>query len=273
MPKKTKKRLQEALRRRRRRRKRQFQTGGITTLSNRCWQQKPDVVALQKIYVPEVDFPTDTFAGAGYYAVAHCYPYSRLGRHDYGVAILSWKEPRCVRKGLPGQKDLGARLLTVEVDGLEFSSVYAPAGDRKDIQPKLDWFDSLIAHFIATRSCPAQRMLCGDFNVVPAYRYAPGGPVRNSPNYHEDVQARFEELLDQGSLCDLYARRPPADWADPFICTVREQSLKFTRLECVLGTQGVVDRNPVVEFDIDHAILNNGIFPWVRAPILAHLPD
>ena len=37
MPKKTKKRLQEAFRRRRRRRKRQFQTGGITTLSNRCW--------------------------------------------------------------------------------------------------------------------------------------------------------------------------------------------------------------------------------------------
>ena len=39
MPKKTKKRLQEALRRRRRRRKRQFQTGGITTLSNRCWHR------------------------------------------------------------------------------------------------------------------------------------------------------------------------------------------------------------------------------------------
>lgn len=37
MPKKTKKRLQEAFRRRRRRRKRQFHTGGITTLSDRCW--------------------------------------------------------------------------------------------------------------------------------------------------------------------------------------------------------------------------------------------
>ena len=49
MPKKTKKRLQEALRRRRRRRKRQFQTGGITTLSNRCWQRADYDVLKQQL--------------------------------------------------------------------------------------------------------------------------------------------------------------------------------------------------------------------------------
>ena len=61
MPKKTKKRLQEALRRRRRRRKREFQTGGITTLSDRCWQR----ASLRDYALPRLgDMPVDAIAGA-----------------------------------------------------------------------------------------------------------------------------------------------------------------------------------------------------------------
>ena len=74
-------------------------------------------------------------------------------------------------------------------------------------------------------------------------------------------------------MCDLSARRPPAHWDDPFMFTGRERCLKFSRLEYVLGTQGIVDRDPVVKFDIDHAIMNNGFFPWVRAPIVVDLND
>ena len=235
-------------------------------------EQKPDVGALQKINIPEEEFPKYTFDGAGYYAEAHCYPRSCSGQSDHGVAILSRKKPRILQKGLPGQEDLGARLLTVDVDGLEFSSVYAPYGEYEHVMPKLEWFESLTAHVRATHSRSDQRVLCGDFNVVPECRFGPVRRVRNSPNYHEDVQEKFRALLELGGLFDLYARRPP-DWEDPFMFKHREECLRFSRLEYALGTQGIVDRNPVVEFDIDHAIVNNGIFPWLRAPIVADLDD
>ena len=115
-----------------------------------------------------------------------------------------------------------------------------------------------------------RRILCGDFNVVP-YRYGHNGPSSGSP-YHKDVQGRFNDLLKAGGLFDLYADPPPG-WNDRFVFENRGARLKFSRLEYVLGSQGVVDRNPVVRFDVDHAIVRNGSFHWVRAPVVADLDD
>ena len=90
--------------------------------------QKPDLVALQKIRIAEGEFPTGVFANAGYYTEKHSYPRGHGKRGDYGVAILSRNKPWILDEGLPGQDELGPRLLTVDVDGMEFSSVYAPSG-------------------------------------------------------------------------------------------------------------------------------------------------
>ncbi len=235
-------------------------------------EQKPDLVALQKIRVFEDKFPTATFDNAGYYAEARCY---RKG--DYGVAVLCRKKkfrtkPQVVQKGLDGQKELGARLLTVDVDGLEFSSVYAPYGKYRDIQPKLDWFECLIEHLSSGRSQPEQRVLCGDFNVLPQWKVGPAGAPKKSPVFCKDVRAKFRMLLDSAGLHDLYKRRSP-DWEDPFIFKGRQCCLKFSRLEYVLGTQSVVDRNPDVWIDFNYSIIKNGLFYWVRAPIVADLGD
>ena len=99
--------------------------------------RRPDLVALQKINVTEQQFPTDVFAEAGYYTEKLSYPQGHGKLGDYGVAILSRKKPRILDEGLDGQEEAGPRLLTVEVDGLEFSSVYAPYGEYQEIQPKL----------------------------------------------------------------------------------------------------------------------------------------
>ncbi len=235
-------------------------------------EQKPDLVALQKIRVFEGNFPTATFDSAGYYAEAHCY-----GKNDFGVAVLCrkktyWTQPQVVQKGLDGQEELGARLLTVDVDGLEFSSVYAPYGKCKDIQPKLDWFECLIEHLRSTGSRATERVLCGDFNVLPEWRVGSAGPPMKSPVFCRDVRAKFRSMLDSAGLYDLYERRPP-DWEDPFIFKGRQCCLKFSRLEYVLGTQAVVDRNRVVEFDFEYSIIKKGPFYWVRAPIIADLGD
>ncbi len=227
--------------------------------------QEPDLVALQKINVLEEAFPFDAFTRAGYYAVVHGFPAEP--RKNYGVAILSRREPRVVRQGLPRQDGLGPRLLTVDVDGLEFSSVYAPSRLEHPAGTKVEWFERLTEHLTATRPESGRRVMCGDFNVVPVNRYGPKGRLR-TPNYDKDVQARFGTMLKEAGLADLYAA-PPSGWSDRFMYEGREGWVKFSRLEYVLGTPNMVDLNPVVRFDIDHAIIRNPNFYWVRAPIIA----
>lgn len=236
-------------------------------------EQEPDIVALQKIKVSKDEFPTDTFDSAGYFAEADC------ARNDYGVAILirkNRKEIRVLPKGRRTQEQLGTGLLTVEVDGLEFSSVYAPYGENKDIRPKLEWFRCLTTHMTTHIQTPnsqaKQRVLCDDFNVVPEYRVGPTGPVPNSPNYHKDVQEKFRALLQVGGLFDLYIRRPPS-WENPFLFEGRQGCLKFSRLEYILGSQSILDRCLLVRIDFEYAIFKNDPFYWVRAPIVAHLRD
>ena len=85
-------------------------------------ERQPDLVGLQKIRVPDAEFPAQAFESVGYHAVAYC----RKG--EYGVGILSREKPTVVQGGLPGQDAQGAWLVTAEVDGLELSSVYAPYG-------------------------------------------------------------------------------------------------------------------------------------------------
>ena len=238
-------------------------------------EQKPDLVALQKIRVPEERLATDMFERMGYCAEAHCYSKELLGSSDLGVAILSRNnrsKPRVLQKGLPGQEKLGGRLLTVALDGLEFSSVYAPFGRNDDIQPKIEWFESLTEHLERTRSRSEQRVLCGDFNVVPKYRVGPAGEPTKSPNYRKDVREKFDALLKSAALLDLYALQP-SNWEDPFIFKGRQGCLKFSRLEYVLGTQSIVNRDLGVKIDFDYSIIENPPFYWVRAPIVADLRD
>ena len=232
--------------------------------------QKPDLVALQKIRAQKEDFPFDAFSRAGYHAAVHCPPSRRRG--DHGVAILSRRKPRVrLPKGLPGQEGFGPRLLTVEVDGLEFSSVYAPYKMTCSTGTKIEWFEGLTEHLTTRRPESGRRVLCGDFNVVPESRFGPRGRI-GSPNYHKDVQARFDALLTEAGLSDLYAA-PPAGWKDRFTFEGRAACLKFSRLEYVLGTQRILNLNPVVRFDIDHAIDDGSFNSWVRAPIIVDLDD
>ena len=95
-------------------------------------RRKPDLVALQKTFASSDRFPQEALQQAGYESAF----YTRDGEFNngWGVAVLSRKtlpKPRILQEGLPGQEDRGARLLTVGVGDLEFSSVYALYGAPK----------------------------------------------------------------------------------------------------------------------------------------------
>ncbi len=233
--------------------------------------RQPDLVALQKTNAQDMDFPFDAVARAGYHAEVH-YPAPRR-RGDRGVAILSRQKPRVLAKGLPGREEFGPRLLTVGVNGLEFSSVYAPYKRRVPAGTKIEWFESLTDHLVTTCPQSGRRLLCGDFNVVPECRFGPKGRKR-TPTYDKDVQDRFRDMLNAAGLFDLYDAPPPdPGWSDLFAFEGREARLEFSRLEYVLGTQRMVDLNPDVRFDIEHAIVDGSFNRWVRAPIVADFDE
>jgi exodeoxyribonuclease III len=126
--------------------------------------RQPDIVGLQELKLEDDGFPHDAFASRGYTVVTH-------GQKAWnGVAILAREPMTVVQRGLPGQDAFGARLLTVDVGGLLFSTVYCPNGksvDHADYPLKLVWFDALVAHWRSC--CPVDRpaVLCGDFNITP----------------------------------------------------------------------------------------------------------
>ena len=233
-------------------------------------ERKPDLVGLQKTRVPEAEFPTEALECAGYHAETYC----RKG--EYGVGILSRNKPTVIRKGLPGQDQLGARLLTVEVDGLQFSSVYAPYGRVEGLTRKLAWLQSLREHVEATHYQSDQRVLCGDFNVVQEDRDDSTGTRNPSAlNYTDDERRQLSALLHSGFV-DLYAYRCP-NGRDRFTYWNyrwnRDSLTSGVRLDLILGTKGVVDRLRDVRVDVAYRRPIDGLRPSECAPVVADLHD
>ena len=231
-------------------------------------EQKPDVVAIQKIRASEEVFREELgsilnvdrlsrFRSADYYARVWC----RKG--EYGVAILSRTRPEVVQEGLPGQEKLGPRFLTVEVNGLQVSSVYAPYGD--DIQPRICWFDALTEHVERTVSGRRKSVLCGDFNVSTERR----GKTRNLKTKNEELRRKFSALCEQGFI-DLYME--PSEGKDRFTYNGPQGDIKLTELQYMLGTVSVADRlrgAPTVAVEYRRPGAGNA---W-WAPLVAELDD
>ena len=122
--------------------------------------RQPDGVGLQELKLTDDQLPADVFEAEGYSVVSH-------GQKAWnGVAILSRKPARVVQRGLPGQEDFGSRLISAELNGLSFISVYCPNGktlEHDDYTRKLAWFDGL-RQFIAESYQPNQPLiLCGEW--------------------------------------------------------------------------------------------------------------
>jgi exodeoxyribonuclease-3 len=157
-------------------------------------EREPDVVGLQELKLTDEKFPHDAFAELGYHAAVH-------GQKSWnGVAILAREQPQVSQRGLPGQEEMGARLLSADVAGLSFTTVYVPNGkqlEHEDYTRKLAWLDSLAAHFAARPEPAAPAVLCGDFNVCPT--------DLDSWNPRQFAGAIFHTLSERERLAALIA--------------------------------------------------------------------
>lgn len=234
--------------------------------------RKPDVVGLQELKLEADEFPHQRFAELGYKAAVHS------EKSWNGVAVLSRQAARVVQAGLPGQEDLGARLLDVEVAGLRFATVYCPNGksvEHADFQRKLTWFDALRDYCSEFWSPDESGVLCGDFNIAPAALDSWHGSAGEGRLFHtRDERRRFEALLDLG-LIDLYRHCHPEGqdhswWDYRGGAFHRGHGL---RIDTLLGTASVAENLQQVVIDRDYRKKQDGLTASDHAPVHADLSE
>jgi exodeoxyribonuclease-3 len=239
-------------------------------------ERQPDVVGLQELKATDETFPHDEIGAWGYRALV-------FGQKSWnGVAILTRADLPVeeLQRGLPGQEDFGARLLSARIGqgagALDFSTVYVPNGkstSHDDFPRKLAWLDRLAAHLDERLDATTGAVLCGDFNVVPTPLDSWNEEKLAGHVFHtEEERKRVRRLLDWG-FRDLFRERHPDDvvfswWDYRGGAFHRKQGL---RIDFLLGTRPVASRVREAGVDRDWRKKVDGLTPSDHAPVVADL--
>ena len=238
--------------------------------------RQPDLVGLQELKADDDDFPHAELGACGYRALVH----GQKGWNGVAVLVRAGMAAEATCRGLPGQEEQGARLLTARVAApggeLDFTSVYVPNGKdvgHEDFARKLAWLDALAAHLEARHDAGGPGVLCGDFNVVPAPLDSWNEAALAGGIFHTDEERkRFRRLLDWG-LVDLFRRRHPdaaafSWWDYRGGAFHRKQGL---RIDFLLATRPLVGRLAEATIDRDWRKKVEGLTPSDHAPVVAEL--
>lgn len=234
------------------------------------WLQdrQPDIVGLQELKTPDEDFPYDFFEALGYQALIH-------GQKSWnGVAVLSKEPMDIVQVGLPGEEEWGARLITAKNDAVEFTTVYCPNGksvEHADYPNKLRWYDTLVEHY--ANSAHPNRILCGDFNIVPTPFDSWQGDKGDGGVFHtKEERQRLQAVMDLG-LHDLFREKYPEEqqfswWDYRGGAFHRKQGL---RIDFLLGTESLIPAIEDVVIDREYRKKQDGLTASDHAPVYVDL--
>jgi len=231
--------------------------------------RQPDVVGLQELKATDEAFPYDELKAEGYHAVIH-------GQKAWnGVAILSREEATVTAQGLPGQEEFGSRLISANVAGISFTTLYCPNGksiDHDDFPKKLAWYEDLLRHLESAKS-DLPRIVCGDFNICPTDLDSWNGKRYTDKIFHtDDERSRFQALLDSG-LTDLYRHLHPEEktfsWWDYRGGSFHKN--EGLRIDFLLGSEELLSRVKSVETDRDYRKKKDGLTASDHAPVIAEI--
>ncbi|MEZ4224174.1 MAG: exodeoxyribonuclease III [Polyangiaceae bacterium] len=231
--------------------------------------REPDVVGLQELKLTEEQFPFLELQTAGYHALVH-------GQKSWnGVAILSREPAVLVERGLPGQEALGARLISADVGGVRFSTVYVPNGksvSHADYPLKLAWLDALALHLAELHGGRAG-FVGGDFNVVPAALDSWNEAGLAGHIFHTDDERERLKRLGASGFVDLFRARYPEQqafswWDYRGGAFHKKQGL---RIDLIYGTPALADRVKDVVIDRDFRKKQLGLTASDHAPVWVDL--
>ena len=210
-------------------------------------ENQPDIMALQETKTDDDAFRERYEPGfeAGGYGAAF-----QGQRSQCGVAILCRQPLAVTQKGLPGQEDLGARLLTVRTAGLSFTTVYVPIASSKGqsgVDRKLERLDALSEYLREPAHKDMAALLCGDFNITPApmdgwRHWHEQREDKSKPGFRDDERSRIHSLQGAGWF-DLVCHANPAQemftWWHSWSLYAEHKGL---RLDLAFGNRAVLDR-------------------------------
>jgi len=231
--------------------------------------RQPDVIGLQELKVEDQQFPYRALEALGYRCAV-------LGQRSWnGVAILTREPAEITHRGLRGQEDLGARLLTAEVAGLSFTTIYCPNGkavEHDDFLHKLAWLDALVARFDA-RGRPEAAVLCGDFNVAPGPLDSWDEERLRGSIHHTDAERSRIRRLNESGLIDVVRELQPSSrsfswWDYRGGAFHRNQGL---RIDLLLATASVASRARSAEVDREYRKKKDDLIPSDHAPVIVDL--
>ena len=227
-------------------------------------ERKPDIVGLQELKMREEDFPHEFFNKLGYQALVY-------GQKSWnGVAILTKRDAVLKSKGLAGQEDFGARLITAQVADVEFTTCYCPNGkdiDHQDYRAKLNWFDSFISNLQVETA--ANQIVCGDFNIVNDPIDSWRGESANDDIFHTaDERNKMRQIFKTG-LIDLFREQNPDEqtftwWDYRGGAFHRKQGL---RIDLILGTEAILKRTRKFVIDRDYRKKQKDLTASDHAPV------
>ncbi len=127
-------------------------------------KERPSVLGLQELKIPDEKFPLETFAEHGYHAVFN-------GQRTYnGVAILSTSPAQDVVKDVPGLDDTQRRVIAATVNSVRIINLYVVNGQEpgsEKFQYKRRWLEKVTAFIAAELQRHPHLVVMGDFNIAP----------------------------------------------------------------------------------------------------------
>ena len=171
---------------------------------------------------------------------------------------------------------MGARLISAEVGGLSFTTLYCPNGKsvgHADFPCKLKWLDSLAQHLEerGDRSEPA--VLCGDFNICPASLDTWNEEEFSGEIFHtREERSRFQRLLEWGWLDayrELFPREQAFSWWDYRAGAFYKNH--GLRIDFLLVTPGLREGLRSAGIDREYRKKKEGLTASDHAPVLVEL--
>lgn len=172
--------------------------GRIETLIRWLKMAGPDIVCLQELKCEDRSFPMARIHAAGYHAVW-------VGQKAWnGVAVLSKKEIKELRRDLPGEDPefTHSRYLEVFTYGIVIGCIYLPFGNPfpgPKFEFKKRWFSRLTAHAGTLMATGLPVMLIGDYNVMPTDldTYKPE-KYKHDALFQPEIKAAYQSLIGEG---------------------------------------------------------------------------
>src|SRR5215204_2250623 len=201
-------------------------------------REQPDVLCLQEIKAVSDQVPAALCEMEGYW----CYWHGNKGYSGVGLHVKKSFSPERPSFAHPAF-DYESRIVTAEVNGTTFASIYAPNGG-KDYAAKIQFMESLAQFTADLHAAGRPEVLCGDLNIARAdIDVHPKERKPRAIGQLPEERAVLERIIANGLVDTARALEPANDqlftWWAPWR-NMKERNIGW-RLDYVLASQRLFD--------------------------------